>query len=162
MKRQGPGTQGGSQELQCLSLAHARTVASRICPSPLLFIAGLRKQSPGWTLDTAVPPPCTLSILRLSLRQASSGKLAERDIFHALDSSGCAGALQPLLPLVTHTQKEGVLFGQPAVIHPPLGLKSFHLPGPQCSNLQISCSACTGWLQAVVPALERRMQKKSK
>lgn len=95
---------------------------------PLSFIAGLCKQS--LRMDTGHGCASSLHTFHSQTepQPGSSGKLAERNIFHALDSSGCAGALQPFLPIVTHTQKA-------AVIQPPLSLKSLCLSEPQGSSL---------------------------
>lgn len=103
--RAGAGSPGRKQELRTPAplpgdpaWSGARSSASWTCSSPtrstspagapsppLPLPAGLCKQF--LRMDAAAPPPHTLSIPSLSPSQGSSGKLAERDIFHALDSS---------------------------------------------------------------------------
>ena len=68
------------------------------CPTLLAFLSR--------TLQTAFPDghgccllPAHFPFPALSLSQGSSGKLAERDIFHALDSSAGWLSLPPLPPV---------------------------------------------------------------
>lgn len=83
--------------------------------------------SPSRTLQTASPDgrgcrllPAHFPFSALSLSQGSSGKLAERDIFHALDSSAGWLSLPPLPPVSSpagHPDPGGKIFGQLVAAH---------------------------------------------
>lgn len=111
--------------------ADARALASQICSAPLLLQAQHSPllASPSRTLQTASPDghgcrllPAHFPFPALSLSQGSSGKLAERDIFHALDSSAQWLSLPPLptgSSPAGHPDPGEEIFGQLVAAHSP-------------------------------------------
>lgn len=114
-RRPGPGQMPDPQPPR--SAPHPTTSRPRISPS-LPLPAGLCKQL--LRMNGLRLLPAHFPFPALSLSQGSSGKLAERDIFHALDSSARWLSLPPLPPVSSpagHPDPGEKIFGQLVAAH---------------------------------------------
>lgn len=90
-------------------------------PPPCFSQQDFANSFSGWTRGCCLLP-AHFPFPALSLSQGSSGKLAERDIFHALDSSAGWLSLPPLPPVSSalgHPVPGRKIFGQLVAAHSP-------------------------------------------